>query len=275
MKYIDYHYIDKEDDIIQILPTSIEDKDNIKMNKNEYKVSTDISLDFHYYLEEKSNLYFYSFVKEAETNGIVIMVNGEIINFPTIDYSENYLYNNDVRYSNGIADLGIYEGDVTVQLFIKKDTIFSSPSLAYMPIKKLEELSHQYQNKVIVKKKNDKLYIKTIATKDQALFLPIGYYDGYECTVNGKRVKPKTMLNSFISIDLEEGENNIVLSYFTPFLKISFIYSFGSLLLYIIGYFILKKKKIENNLLDNFVYICYHLVFCAGFIAVYIYSFFR
>ena len=262
----------QEDDIIHELPFYTNENELVQNTGKKYKVKADTILTIHYSFEEKSNLYFYANDIHKYISGFI--VNGEKINFPYINFTKNNAYNMIENYQYGIADLGAYEGDVEVLIYVKSGTTISNPTFAYITLSEFQKMSESHQNKVEIENKNG-LQIKTSASQGQALFLPINYSDEYECTVNGKKVTPDIIFNNFISIDLEEGENTILLHYTSPFLKMSMIYSLCSIVIYILGYFLLKKMILKTNLLDFIIFILYHLVCFVFFILIYIYAFFR
>lgn len=270
-----YKYLfDKDKDIIHQLPFNAVDNEFVEEKNGIYNIKKSTSIKFQFHMNEKSNLYFYSSMVNKYISGII--VNDEIVYLPVIDSSRNTQYIMQPEDQYGIVDLGIYDGDVEIQLLVNKGTKFINPSFAYISLSEWIENTKEHINKVKISKKNDKLFIDTTSLKNKALFLPINYSDGYSCTVNGKKVKSKNAFNNFMSIDLAEGKNNIVLSYTTPFLKLSTIYSIFSLLFYIIGSIILKaKKNMQINLLNNIIYILYHVVFITMFIVIYVYAFFR
>lgn len=76
-------------------------------------------------------------------------------------------------------------------------------------------------------------YVKGKVSVDKdfsTLFLSIPMEDGWSIYVDGKKQVIKTLYNTFIGLDLEEGEHEIELKYFPPGLKFGSIISVFSLL---------------------------------------------
>ena len=128
------------------------------------------------------------------------------------------------RMKSGLIDLGVQEGEVSIEMVLAKDNYLIKPIVAYIPLEKMNSLIKENQNKVTIENTHHSLKIKATANKDQSLFLPINYLNGYQCLVNGKETKIDLVFDNFVSIDLEEGENEIVLTYTTPYLKLCLLY---------------------------------------------------
>lgn len=83
-----------------------------------------------------------------------------------------------------------------------------------------------------------------IKTNGGILMLTIPYEKGYNIEVDGKKVKYKEVLDTFIGIDLDKGTHEIKVEYKQPYLKLGIILSLISLIstIFYISYF--TKKEI-------------------------------
>ncbi|MGG3665222.1 YfhO family protein [Bacillus gobiensis] len=79
------------------------------------------------------------------------------------------------------------------------------------------------KNKLNINLKNEK--------NDRFMVIPVPYEKGWEVTVNGKKEELEKANYSFIGIPIASGENNIELTYYPPFLKLTLAVSAVFLLL--------------------------------------------
>ncbi len=176
-----------------------------------------------------------------------------------------------VYYNNNVLELGVFEDEtVTVSVEFENDegssdsVIFSS-----MSTEKMEKLCAQYgENSYSVEK--DVVSFSAVGNDETDFaFVPLGYSENWECTVNGKTVEPICVLENFIAIPIEAGKNEIVLSYshsagITEFLEI--------ILLFIVGMIILlveRKIKIPK-VIYNITFGVFILLWTGGMLALYV-----
>ncbi len=85
---------------------------------------------------------------------------------------------------------------------------------------------------------------KVDVTNDKnILFTSIPYEDGLSIKVNGKNAKPIKLLDTFVGLELEEGQNHIIINYFPKGLGVGLIIS-GLTFLGLICYYIASKKEV-------------------------------
>lgn len=75
------------------------------------------------------------------------------------------------------------------------------------------------------------------------LFTSIPYEDGLKVKVNNEYIKPIKLLDTFIGLELNAGDNNIVFEYTPPGLIVGLTIS-GLTLLSILSYYIIVKKEV-------------------------------
>ena len=84
------------------------------------------------------------------------------------------------------------------------------------------------------------------AKEGEALFLNFVASKGYTVTVNGKKAELIDNDLKFLSVALEEGENEIVFEYSTPYVKYIVIGVAGALVGLLVVAFVVKKTKIVD-----------------------------
>ena len=114
-----------------------------------------------------------------------------------------------------------------------------------------------------------KLNINVLNNEDnKMLFLPINNIKGYQVIKNNKVVNSKTCLDNFMCIDLDNGNNIIIIKYHDPYIKIFSIISIIGIVLTIV-FKIYDKLIINNNILGNIALFIYLIT--AMFIMLFIY----
>ncbi len=166
--------------------------------------------------------------------------------------------------TNGIVYLGNYtDCTVTVEVGVKKDVYANSFGLFTIDNDLLESAVNGVigGDFTVIK---DKLYGKITAEKGKALFTSFAYDEGYRVKINGKKAQTFN-LNGFLAIELQEGENNVIVD----FLPRGFILS---LVIFTIGvcsfvlYLIFEKKVNEKFRFLNKP--CVYLTFALGVIVI-------
>lgn len=244
----------------------LENKKDIEKNVVEYNFS----------IKDKTNIYLdvdkytdLSYIKE-------IYINNEKKNILSL-YGINIEQYPEKETTNGILNLGIFENSqINIKLIlsdeITEDTI-NSIQIAKLNVNKLKELSEKNifeenininANKFTVKLNNN--------SENSALFIPIIYDDGWKCKINNKEVIINRALDGFMSVDLEQGENNIQFVFIPSYFEIAEKITIITLIIFIL-YEILNKclnidKKI--NLLYKIGYVLYLLVFVVFLYKIYI-----
>lgn len=187
-----------------------------------------------------------------------------ILYFQAEDYdSINYIeIANKVFFLKGryILDLGVYDQDVEITINKNNDHQFNF-SLGFIKYTDIKNLSSQ------VEYKNNTYYVSNVTNDNNYLFLPINYIPGIKTYVNNEEVRTNKYLSNFVSIKLNNGNNNITIKYDMPLFKISIIIS-------VIGLISLSiwKRFSYKIFLKNTCYYIYNIIVIAFFIYYYIYS---
>jgi uncharacterized membrane protein YfhO len=158
---------------------------------------------------------------------------------------------------NGILELGLFEGQtVEVKVAVKDDAYMESISLAGLPISKLEALG-ELDTAGSFEYGGGCYRISAYSEQGGTLFLSIPYGDGFSCTVNGKKAAVRETCG-FISIGLERGQNNIVLTYRVKGLGAGLALSLlGVILLTLYALYDKGKLNLNRQKAENALYIAY------------------
>lgn len=203
-------------------------------------------ISYEIFADSKKVLYYFN-SDRTEDNLCTIMVNGEPIIIPYYGNIINTEYPK--PYNNGIITLGVFENElVNVELvFDSSENIPSNDiaSFAFMSLDKMQKLCNQQSaygtsstaafNSISIK--------KTVTDSDTNMLLVPMYHDaGWSCTVNAEPTDIQTVLNGFMLIELQEGENDIQLTFSPVGLKIGTLISVLTLIL-TLAFIILFKFK--------------------------------
>lgn len=227
--------------------------DNITINnKNE-----DASFNMNINITDKSLLYFEigkSYLNNKKTKyfeSLDIYVNNELIinKYP----SENY---------NNSIYLGTFENEnVDIKIVVLNNSVgIEDLRIGLLDYKKL--IDYFENNNTLVNLKNNKnnIIIDYKSDLDNILFIPISYLNGMSATNNNAATEIIKIFDSFIGIRLNKGDNNIVINYTTPGLKIGLIISIIGIILTIV-FIKIKDKLLNINWLNNTVFIIYLLIY--------------
>ena len=240
--YIYKNLFSSEDNIIEYIETQKE-----KIGESEDRV------DFKYKMRvnEKSCLYLYGDMSENKI--AKIKVNGNIVTIPSINNQKNMYYS--MRENNGIVNLGAFENqDIEVEIISyqgKCNLMFATVSL-----EKFENWVNNYKEESSkeIRIEGNKIKIKvTNAKAGQKLFLPITYDEGWTGTNNGKTENIDRTFNTYMSLELKEGENEIELTFIPAKMKLGIEFSIITLIVILIYTFGIKKIIKKDGILDKII----------------------
>lgn len=158
---------------------------------------------------------------------------------------------------NGILELGLFEGQsVEVSVAVKDDAYVEYIALAGLPLSKLQALE-QLDTAESFEYRGGSYQISANSAQGGTLFLSIPYDEGFSCTVNGKAAKVYETAG-FISIELEKGHNDIVLTYRVKGLGMGLaLCLLGIILLIVFILFEKGKIKLDRQKVEGALYIAY------------------
>ncbi len=226
------------------------------------------ALTYQIFVSGRQNLYFDCFrnlttnLSEPINDSFNIIVNGN-----------NILRKYPAKYANGMLDLGTFENEtVNISISVLKSSYANSFGVFGIDLDELGE-GIKTMNPADVKLDGDKITATATATQDnQSLMLTIPYSEGFKVSVNGKTVKAEKMLDAFMAIPLEKGENTVSLSYSPYGLNIGLIIFFVGIFALIATALLFKRFKYKPvKLLENTLY--YGFLSIAGILFIVVYIF--
>lgn len=234
----------------------VEQIDNVR-TKYEYNIE----------VGEKAYLYFW----EDSAIIINITVNGEKINIPAMNSYNNVIY--PVRLNNGILNLGLFENqNVTIEFEALKNE--ANPIFALVDVNKYENMfNYEDHCNTKVEINGNKIKITCYTDREgQKIFLPITYDTGWSGKNNGLDIKVNRTFNTYMSVDLSKGENNIELTFIPNNMILGIKISLITLSIVLV-YCILKRFIKKDSILDKIIvwigFIAYIIITLAFYLKVY------
>lgn len=216
-------------------------------------------------ITDKKTLYF-----EVQNSYLSLEKNKIYHMFDIYINNELIIENYPNKEKNNCINLGSYENStIKLKVKVKKDAKVSSIKLGLLNHEKLQSyFNNNFNNIKIIYDKN-KLKINYTSTKEDLLFIPTIYLNGMKAKNNDKDIEIIKVFDNFIGIKLNSGENNIVISYIPPGLKVGSILSLIGIILTIL-FVILKNKVCSSKILNNIFYNLYLIMYFVLTLVVYI-----
>lgn len=197
------------------------------------------AISFNIKITGNKAIYFKSLKK-----GISVSVNGKSVEIPSYTKESNIKYTAD--FNNNLINLGTFTTDViNVTVTGLKNAKESDVFLYAFALDKLEALCNQYNNNNY-QAEADKRSLKVTVqanSDNKVLFIPVCYDKGWSATVNGKAVQvEKSLNNGFMSVPLENGTNEVKLTYFPALMEIGIVITIISLAV-VLGYVWLVRRN--------------------------------
>lgn len=220
-------------------------------------------------VEGRQTLYFDCFSRLSNSlsediyDSFNIKVNG-------IEISEEYPSSSE----NGMLDLGTYEDEtVIVQVEILQDVQCKSFGVASLNLEGLQTAMDACLRADLQQEGNQIKGTVSAAQDGQYLMVPLSYNDGYTAIVNGEEAKIHKVLNGFMAVELEEGENQIVFTFIPPGLVFGGVLSGIGLLMTVFYLFYRHHRKVQKRFLigENIANGIFQVLWVSVFLAVYIF----
>ena len=229
--------------------------DSTTINNIEKEISdNNITISFKYNIDYQGYVYLDKSIISGKVNNIY--VDGNYLSIPESKAGLIYLGN-------------LTSGEHNITITLEETNYIDSISIGSINRDKYIEFVNTYQNNINVSYSNNKLNINVLNNEDnKMLFLPINNIKGYQVIKNNKVVNSKTCLDNFMCIDLDNGNNNIVVKYHDPYIKIFSIISIIGIVLTIV-FKMYDKLIVNNNILGNIALFIYLIT--AMFIMLFIY----
>lgn len=199
---------------------------------NEYKKIKENTI--VYDVNETESVYLY--VENAEYENIKIYVN---------DVEKDYVS------GNGIVNLGVFKEDINIK--IVSEEVLDKVYVANIDVDDIKDISLANVNDTQIVYDGNKVNVKVTSYRAGKIYLPINYENGSWSAINNDNsVEVERFLHAYLAVDIQEGENNIILT-FTPQkmdlgIKLSIVTLALLAILFVINrkYEFFKKKKFRN-----------------------------
>ena len=177
---------------------------------------------------------------------------GSIGSFESAEEKEIFLNVNDdskIKYMSWLAPSVFYiptiEGDNSAKVELISNMILNIDYEWFyaLDLDVLKEIKEEITNDnvKINNFENGKVNINVQNNNDEKLIVSIPYDSGWKVTVNGKKVTPELFADCLMMISLENGDNNIEMTYSTPYINLGIIATiFGIICLILV---IINEKK--------------------------------
>lgn len=160
---------------------------------------------------------------------------------------------------NGNILLGEFEENIKVKIEVLKDAFVRRIRVGNLSLLKYEEFLSSNPRKVNIKFDGNKINVNTYGKEGEYLFLPVTYLDGYKSSHQIERV-----FDNFVLVSLNDGNNNITISYVSKGLLTGLIVTIIGL----ISFFLFNKYKIK--ILEPILFHIYEYSFYVLITSVYI-----
>lgn len=214
--------------------------------------------------DQEKLLYFYG----TNTSGspVSITVNGELTMIPSSVSVTNEQYPAD--FGNGLIYLGCFRNE-KVNVVFGGNAGASDIHLGLLDMnvfkKGIELIKSQNPEIKSLKQERAGASIELDHVTKANIFLPVSYDEGWECKVNGEKVTEIENIDGMLSIPVEEGKNEIELSYVAPGRKAGGILSAITLAALIAFVAVRRKKEIRAEKAANIAGYIAYAVFAAAF----------
>ncbi|WP_300562363.1 YfhO family protein [Companilactobacillus sp.] len=173
-----------------------------------------------------------------------------------IDYNHSKIYVNGKKISTSqvmvenqaVMELGKFAEGKSIKVKISTTTpLGMNPeyfrTLDTEPFLQSKKVFKQNSLKITSDLKHDNLKGTVDAASDSPLFISVPYDKGWQAYDNGKKVKINKVVGNLMAIDLKSGHHRIELKYVVPGLKIGWIVSLISVILFVIFQVYVKFRE--------------------------------
>lgn len=262
----------KKDNIIEISKPSFEYKNIDVTDENfYYPTAEESSIRFTTEVKELSNLYINLDIEYG--NVYAILVNGVAIKNPTLTNRHNKTF--PISDQTTIL-LGQFENE-TIEISLKTEgVIINDYELGLLSTNKFINLVEDNKENISVSTKMSTMKISyNNIDNNKSLLIPINYSDGFIITNNNKEISYTSNFNNYISVDLEEGNNYIVIKYRPKYFDLGLYLTIITIL--VSNLFIYLNNKVnffENKIYFNTASTILYILGAILFLKVYIFSLF-
>lgn len=158
---------------------------------------------------------------------------------PSVFYIPTEMKNKNINITISVKDVSGFKDDE--QQFYALD------------LKKLQEVTEKIKKcaaKTIILA-NGKAEIEVDSNVKESLCVTIPYSDGWSISVNGKIITPELLADSFYSIELDPGHNELVMRYKIKYLKEGILFSSFGVAILTVRFLLKRKRAAKKDRVDN------------------------
>ena len=233
-------------------------------------------------IDEEADAYFETTVVINNKKTVYLEILKSYLNMEQIEAYKTFdVYVNDKliienyfnEESNSNINLGTFENEtIKIKIIVKKDIKISSIKIGVLDYEKLTSYFKENNNDIDVEYQKNKIKINYIAQEENILFIPTAYLEGMRATNNNEIVQIEKVFDNFLGIRVSPGENNIVVSYITPGLRLGTIISILGIILTVV-FIKLKSKILSLKVINNIFYYSYLVIYSILSLVVYVFPF--
>lgn len=200
-------------------------------------------------------------------NSLVSPVNGSCsISVNGVPVKDSY----PSKYDNGILFLGEFS-DETVEITVAVSRTIRPESMEVFGIDKLglENLCENARGAEL-EGGGSRFTLSCTAEEEETLLIPLSFSTGWKATVNGEEVPVSRAAGNYLSIPMQAGENEVVLTFTPPGLPSGLWISVGGLILGILFFWLGQKRLLKRSGLCAAVSCVYDGVAIAAAVLIYI-----
>lgn len=214
-------------------------------------------------VEGIKELYFYGYTNDK----LEVMVNGKKIQIPNFSNLQNTRYPNDLN--NGIISLGTFQDCyVKIEIVPQEQNVDVLYTIAALDLNGFKNVEPSYADSFYIETGKSNIFIELKCAQDNMeLFLPVYADDGWECTVNGEKIRLQRFDDFFICVPLIKGNNIIKLKYTPPGMRIGIILTIVGL---IFLESIVSRWQQKNKYILNLLFILFVILFLFIILLFYI-----
>ncbi len=210
---------------------------------NGYVVKKSTVMDYRIIIKGRQTVYadcsgeFSNHVSEPYFESMNIYVNGK-------EYRGTY----PTEGENGLLRIGTFEDElITISIKFKKAIDVSSFGVFSTDDEKLEQAVENTQTGSFTYKKGVLTGTCDVSGSGNVCMLSIPYNEGLTVKVNGHKVEYKRVFSDFTAFELEDGHNDIKVTFIPPGFKLAVTVSLIALACTAAYIILIKKHKLTNN----------------------------
>lgn len=253
-----YESITGEKDIFNVINLVTSNDDSTIVYEKDKKIEKTFNINGRKRLYLEIFSYFNNREKSRNYNSFDIYVDGVLLydDVPNI-------------YRNGNLLLGEFENrEVKVEIVSVNPSLVRNITIGELDLDKLDLFVRNYNSNIQkISFNRNNVNITVSGNKNEVLFLPLSYLDGY--VGSHKIIK---VFDNFVGVELEDGINNIELSYYPKGLNLGIVISVLGIIISLMWF--KYSSNINVMILNDICYYAYMFVYILLILFMYLFMFF-